>query len=818
MNISAPTNATLGTSTDTATIEDEDKDNPTIDTPPNDKEGDKPTLSVSSVTVTEGTDPYAQFIVSLSNESIQDVVFDLSLANIEALGLGTDYGSTGSDNIQISTNGGTSWSNVTSATITAGSTSLLVRTPINNDLIDENNETFKLTATVTAGDVTNSTPPFGIGTIIDNDTNVVIGTPLNSIVDEDDLPEGSDVSKESLSTTKSLDVTAGTDTFDIKFNNITDGQDSGLTQDGNTIYYYLDNTSHILTASTSSSEGGITSNNTIFTNTINNPTSGSASYTFDLQGAIDHATANAENTENLNFDIIATQNSGYTTTDSFTVSVTDDVPTVYDHNDSIFIGPKTTNIVIVMDVSGSMSYSFAGASDGSNDRLNAAKDSAIGMIKAYKDLGAVNIMVTTFGGATMSTLSSGGSEWMTSNQAETQINLLTAGGGTRYSSAMDHTSDEYISSYTAGDVPNSDYTAVYFISDGEPNNGYSPADSTKWDDFVNRPEITSLDAVGVSSALGLMNLQIVSGINPAGDAPFDNSNTPKVVVENELNLTITGDAYIATSAAEMQVKLLGSTEISVEGNIFSDGTVTLIGKGADGAYVTSVVIGSKTYSYDGTSIKDELNASVGTGSIMTDIETTLTDGVNGIGSKITLDFDTGIYSYTVNSTLSGTEYNEVIRASVIDTDGDTTSKDITLKVNTSKTGTTGDDTMLFDDTQALDYLAGSDSLVLDKGINLDFDTKSATIANVEKVDLNSNGDHSITNLGIQDVLDMTDSNNVLEILGNAGDSVNLKDGDGGNWINTGTNETIDGQDYDIYSKSGDNTAVTLKIDQDITII
>ncbi|MBK9219133.1 MAG: type I secretion C-terminal target domain-containing protein [Uliginosibacterium sp.] len=58
--------------------------------------------------------------------------------------------------------------NATTATIAAGTTSVLVRTPVTNDTIDELNETFTLTATTTAGTTSNASA-VGTATITDND-------------------------------------------------------------------------------------------------------------------------------------------------------------------------------------------------------------------------------------------------------------------------------------------------------------------------------------------------------------------------------------------------------------------------------------------------------------------------------------------------------------------------------------------------------------------------------------------------------------------------------------------------------------------------
>jgi surface adhesion protein len=126
-----------------------------------------PTITVSSPTVAENGG-FAVFTVSLSNASSTATTVSLALANVSATGGGTDYGSGTATNLQVSTDGGTTWSNATSATIAAGATSVLVRTPIVNDTLDESNETFTLTATRTAGTTAN-TSAVGTATITDDD-------------------------------------------------------------------------------------------------------------------------------------------------------------------------------------------------------------------------------------------------------------------------------------------------------------------------------------------------------------------------------------------------------------------------------------------------------------------------------------------------------------------------------------------------------------------------------------------------------------------------------------------------------------------------
>jgi hypothetical protein len=155
VTLSAPTNATIATGTGVGTIRDDGTGTGGTD-------NDTPTLAVSNAAVTEGTDTHGVFAVTLSNPSAQATTVNLALANGSATG--ADYG----PGLQVSTDGGTTWSAASAATIGAGSMSVLVRTPIVNDALDEAAETFTLTATRTSGTTTNASAT-GTATITDDD-------------------------------------------------------------------------------------------------------------------------------------------------------------------------------------------------------------------------------------------------------------------------------------------------------------------------------------------------------------------------------------------------------------------------------------------------------------------------------------------------------------------------------------------------------------------------------------------------------------------------------------------------------------------------
>jgi hypothetical protein len=154
-------NATINTATGTGTILDDGTGAGGMD-------DDRPGLSVGDVVVTEGVDAYVQFTVSLSNPSLTDVVVDLALSNATAIGGGVDYGAADATNLQVSTDGGATWNDAVSATIAAGTTSVLVRTPLSDDLLAEGGETFTLTATRTAGTTVNNSAT-GTATVADDE-------------------------------------------------------------------------------------------------------------------------------------------------------------------------------------------------------------------------------------------------------------------------------------------------------------------------------------------------------------------------------------------------------------------------------------------------------------------------------------------------------------------------------------------------------------------------------------------------------------------------------------------------------------------------
>jgi len=105
----------------------------------------------------------------------------------------------------------------------------------------------------------------------------------------------------------------------------------------------------------------------------------------------------------------------------------------------------------------------------------------------------------------------------------------------------------------------------------------------------------------------------------------------------------------------------------------------------------------------------------------------------------------------------------------------------------------------------IDGGTGYDTVQLESSANFDF----LKLDNIEDIDLTS-GNHTIS-LSLQDVIDMTDSGNILKIIGDSNDSVLF---DMNKWSTTSTSSE-DGATFDIYTNT-DDTSVQVKVEQIIT--
>ncbi|MBN2781821.1 MAG: cadherin-like domain-containing protein, partial [Campylobacterales bacterium] len=175
------------------------------------------------------------------------------------------------------------------------------------------------------------------------------------------------------------------------------------------------------------------------------------------------------------------------------------------------------------------------------------------------------------------------------------------------------------------------------------------------------------------------------------------------------------------------------------------------------------------------------------------------DGTNGN----VVDNGNGTLTYTPSSDFSGTDVFDYQR-----TDS-TTDEKLTLKASVVVSSKHA----YVDSSTDIDAGDGLDTIILSDGANIDFDS-IANIDNFESINLSKNGNHTLSNITVQDIIDITDANNDLIIFGDSGDSVSLKNESGKTWTKDANQVTENGHTFDIYTNVQDNN-ISVKVEDQI---
>ena len=373
---------------------------------------------------------------------------------------------------------------------------------------------------------------------------------------------------------------------------------------------------------------------------------GSYTYTLTSPATTTPHANDGPNVLSESFTYQATDSLGNSTTGSLVVSIVDDVPKAVASERSVTAVEIDTNLLIVLDVSGSMkdASGVPGLS-----RMELAKQAISALLDKYDDMGDVKVQLVTFSGSAtdQSTL------WVDVATAKTLISALNAHGDTNYDAAvaMAKTAFENPGQLTGAQ------NVGYFFSDGKPTLGeIGAADEVAWKAF--------LDANGIKNyAIGLGSGVSNAHLDPLAYDGSAHTNTNAVVVTdlNQLNSVLSD----TVQGAPVTGNLLG------EGGSF----------GADGGFIKSLVVDGTTYSYDpaangghgaltasGGLNHGSFNTATNTLSIATDHDGTLV-----------VNLDTGAFSYT-SQTATSTLITEHIGYTVSDHDGDLASSNLVINV------------------------------------------------------------------------------------------------------------------------------------------
>ena len=458
--------------------------------------------------------------------------------------------------------------------------------------------------------------------------------------------------------------------------------------------------------------------------------SNTGAYTVTLSAPVDHATAGVEDAKTLSFGVSVSDGIAPAATTTLTVNIEDDAPYLGNQHQAVTLPPQDTNLMIVLDVSGSMetNVTIGGVT---MTRLAAAVQAINTLLDSYDALGNVAVRIVTFS----TNANAHGTTWETVASARTYLATLTPNGGTNYDEAL---GDAMAAFSSAGSIAGAQNVS-YFMTDGLPtfgsgttstlvgtnpnstsptpngtgnsqagtDTGIQSAEEATWTTFVNNNDIKSYAIAmgGPYNSTNSFDGQTHTSqyyIDPvAYDGTGTGTNTNGVIVTdwNTLSATLT-----ATVSASVAGQILTGNALGTNWGI-----------GADGGYLQSVGIDGNTFTFNRAT--GEISTTAGSGSYSYDVTTHVLTVNTAHGGILAIDMHNGEYTYRVNGAMTQ-PYAEVLNATLRDNDGDTATGTLTLDVaramggagNDVITGTTGNDTIIGGPgSDTMSGLAGADT-------------------------------------------------------------------------------------------------------------
>ncbi|MGE3969177.1 MAG: VWA domain-containing protein, partial [Dongiaceae bacterium] len=607
----------------------------------------------------------ASYTVSYTGGTIDDGVTVLVTVNANS-GAGPNGAIQGTDFTDIST----------VLTFTNGVTARTVNVQTTDDTAVESAETYNVTIGLGTnhGTITDGTANT---TIIDNDDTSPIGGAATATVYERGIEANGSFADGTLP--GSNDENAGGSLgYSYQANpphpttpfvwstsvTTTDGESPfggvSLTSGGSPIVWSVSGGGLVLTGTVN---GGPHNGEVVAVLTVTNSTTGT--YTFEQRGAIDHPDQGANGTQvdgndplRLNFSYTLTDADNDTGNGTLQVTVNDNGPLATAQNASLTDPAAVdTNLMIVLDVSGSMEFD-SGLTN--LDRLEASLGAINELFEQYESLGDVKVQIVTFAsGASTQNENGDGGLWLSIADAKEFLEGVVASGNTNFDAALLTAMTAYAN---AGKILESDpsprpvQSVAYFVSDGDPTSsstwptigsnlgdGIQPAEENVWEQFLRDNDINAF-AIGIGTGI------TVSNLNPVA---YDG------VLEQERNGTQVSDLN------DLQQTLVSTIQNQTTGSL---GTM-----GADGGRVSQFTYGDSTFTYNGTTITRTSGtvSFTGVGNLLT---------IDAAAGSMAVNMATAVYTYTTDTGLTFPVAPEAFGYTLRDNDGDTASGNFQITV------------------------------------------------------------------------------------------------------------------------------------------
>jgi VCBS repeat-containing protein len=485
-----------------------------------------------------------------------------------------------------------------------------------------------------------------------NDAPVITSGVAAAQVSEEGLTNGvPDTLPASLDTTNSTSASGTMTAADVDGDALTMslGTPSALlTSGGVAIAWTLQDAGHTLIGKAGTA--------TIITATITD----AGTYNVALNGPIDHSTANQE--DNTTFTVPVIVSDGHTTTPTtLSVTIEDDSPNAEPVEVSVVATDSKTNVMLILDLSGSMDTDsgLTGLT-----RLDVAKAAINELLDQYDNRGDVMVRIVTFS----DTGAAVGSAWQSVVDAKAAIAGLSAGGNTNYDAALLTAMGAFTDGSTLAGPGTQNVS--YFLSDGDPTassdwpqipdtqlaNGIQANEQAVWESFLTTNKI-------VSFGLGIPNVGTPANLDPIAFDPASGAqpaDTPIIVTD----LSQLANALVFTIPPFPGSVLTGA------------GGATSNSFGADGGFVQSITVDSVTYTFNPAANGGAGGITTSGGGSFTYDGTTKTLTVdtdtNVVGGELAMVMTTGAFTFQPPTGLSSKSVGFVL----VDRDGDTASSTI----------------------------------------------------------------------------------------------------------------------------------------------
>jgi len=410
----------------------------------------------------------------------------------------------------------------------------------------------------------------------------------------------------------------------------------------------------------------------------------SGNYQFDLLESLDHADPNGEDSLDINFGVVSSDGDA-TDTGVLRIVVEDDSPDeVSPQSDELAM--VDTNLMIVLDVSGSMDQS---SGIGDQNRLESAIDSIITLLQRYDEFGDVSVRLVTFS----TTANAYGNAWEDVDTAIAQLEAIRAAGaagGTNYDEALGDAITAFESDGKITDAQN----LSYFFSDGLPTfgagNGSSLTGNTNGSGYNQNGNDTGISAAEESIWTNFLNSnQVKSFAIGIGEGISDVSYLDPIAYDGQSSANIGGT--IVSSFDDLD-DVLDGTVINPVGGQLVKGVLLIDSVGADGGYVKSIIIDGVTYTLDYNA--NTISVSGGANNSTYDASNFILTVSTTAGGQFVVDLDGGEYNYTAPDSIDESIVERMDFA-LTDMDGDVSASYVEVDVERMNVliGTTGSETL-----------------------------------------------------------------------------------------------------------------------------